>query len=63
MQDKETFFNVDLKSWVFGTIKKVEQGVEWNPAWQDTYREVGGKSEESGKKGCPMNGTKTLYLI
>ncbi len=58
-----TFLSVDLKSWVFGTIKKVQQGTDWNNAWQKTYRELGGKSDESGKKGCPMNGTKTLYLL
>jgi len=63
MQDTGIFFYVDLKSWVFGTIKKVEQGLEWDTAWQQTYREVGGKSGESGKKRCPMNGTKTLYLL
>ena len=63
MRDNGIFFCVDLKSWIFGTIKKVEQGVEWNTAWQETYREIGGKSYESGKKECPMNGTKTLYLL
>jgi len=57
------FLNVDLESWVFGTIKKVEKGSGWNIAWQDTYREIGGKSLESGKKSCPMNGAKTLYLL
>ena len=63
MKDVGTFFSVDLKSWVFGTIKKVEQGLEWNVAWRETYRDIGGQSDESGKKGCPMNGTKTLYLL
>ena len=63
MANPGTFLSVDLKSWVFGTIKKVQQGTDWNNAWQKTYRELGGKSEESGKKGCPMNATKTLYLL
>jgi hypothetical protein len=63
MTNPGTFLSVDLKSWVFGTIKKIQQGTDWNNAWQKTYRELGGKSEESGKKGCPMNGTKTLYLL
>ena len=48
-----TFLSVDLKSWVFGTIKKVQQGTDWNNAWQKTYRELGGKSDESEKKGMP----------
>ncbi len=63
MQTLEAFLAVDLKSWVLGTIKKVQQGADWNHAWQETYRELGGKSAESGKKGCPMNGTRTLYLL
>ena len=63
MTNPGTFLSVDLKSWVFGTIKKVQQGTDWNNAWQKTYRELGGKSEESGKKVCPMKGTKTLYLL
>ena len=57
------FLAVDLKSWVFNTIKKVEQGMDWNDAWQKSYFESGGKSKESAKKSCPMNGTKTLYLL
>ena len=63
MQSLGTYLSVDLRSWVLGTIKKVQSGADWNHAWQNTYRELGGTSKENGKKGCPMNGTKTLYLI
>jgi len=63
MTANNKFLIVNLELWVFGTIKKVEKGSKWNIAWQDTYREIGGKSLESGKKVCPMSGTKTLYLL
>ena len=63
MNNLETFFGVDLKSWVLCTIIKVQQGLNWNHAWLQTYIEFDGSSMESGKKGCPMNGTKTLYQL
>ena len=64
MKDLNKFLNVDLESWVFGTIKKVQQsGINWNAAWKQTYEEIGGKSPESGRKGCPMKGAETLYLL
>lgn len=55
--------NINLKSWVLGAIKKVQQGDDWNSAWKKTYRELGGRSPHSGGKACPMIGTKTLYLL
>ena len=63
MTKRGTYLSLDLKSWVLGTIKKVQQGTDWNEAWKRTYRELGGKSEKSKKKGCPMKGTETLYLL
>lgn len=63
MQLPGQFLSVDLKSWVSDTIDKVQKGADWNDAWQETYKDIGGKSKESGKKGCPMNGTKTLFLL
>ena len=61
MKQHEIFLNVNIVDWVFGTIRKVQTGISWNDAWQQTYREIGGKSAESGKKACPMNGARTLY--
>ena len=60
-----TFYLVDLTDWVYGTIEKVEKdGKKWNDAWWDTYKtDLEGTSEDSGKKGCPKNGTKTLYKL
>lgn len=57
------FLGVDLNAWVYDTIKKVEAGNSWNAAWEETYWKLGGKSVHSGRKGCPMIGTKTLYLL
>ena len=57
------FLKVDLASWVYDTIEKVQKGDNWNTAWEKTYWDLGGTSIESGRKGCPMIGTKTLYLL
>ena len=61
--DLDHFYNINLKDWVLGTIKKKERGIEWNCAWLKTYFELGGKSRESGSKPCPMKGAETLYLL
>ena len=61
--DLDRFCNISLKDWVLGTIKKVEHGADWNCAWIKTYFELGGKSRESGTKGCPKKGAETLYLL
>ena len=55
------FYNVDLAAWVYGTIEKSLQGKAWRPAWIETYRAIGGVSESSGKKPCPMIAARTLY--
>ena len=61
--DLDHFYNINLKDWVLGTIKKVEHGADWNCAWLKTYFGLGGKSRESGTKGCPKKGAETLYLL
>ena len=55
------FYDVDLAAWIYGTIEKCRQGESWRPAWFKTYREIGGTSETSGKKSCPMVAARTLY--
>ena len=58
------FLSVNIEAWIYGTIGKVEEeGIDWNTAWKSTYRELGGKSKNSGKKGCPMIGAQTLYRL
>ena len=63
METDNIFLKIDLKEWIKGTIKLVQSGKDWNKAWQKTYSKLGGQSVGSGKKGCPLNGTKTLYLL
>ena len=59
--EHRTFLRVDLPEWVFGTIDKVRGGQEWADAWRATYCEIGGRSRETGRKGCPMVAARTLY--
>ena len=60
MKDR-IFLAVDALDWVYGTIEKVQRGTTWSAAWRATYREIGGRSDESGRKGCPMAAARTLY--
>ena len=55
------FYNVELAAWIYGTIEKCLKGELWRPAWIRTYREIGGVSESSGRKPCPMIAARTLY--
>lgn len=54
---------IDLELWIFGTIKKVRSGMEWNNAWLETYDELDGKKVSCGKKPCSMNASRTLYEL
>ena len=63
MMNYSQYMGIHLISWVRGTIKKVQEGDDWNAAWEKTYWYLGGKSVHSGRKGCPKIGTKTLYLL
>ena len=55
------FLGVDLSRWVYGTIEKASRGDGWDDAWERTYREIGGRSESTGRKGCPKAAAATLY--
>ena len=57
------YMGINLRAWVYGTIQKVQEGDNWNSAWEETYRNLGGKSANSGRKVCPMVSTKALYLL
>jgi hypothetical protein len=63
MKSEREFLKVDLQKWIEGTIEKHERGHRWNSAWTKTYKELGGKSEKTGSKGCPMTSAKTLYKL
>ena len=54
------FYKVDLAAWVYGTVEKCRQGESWRPAWIETYREIGGVSDTSSQKLCPMIAARTL---
>ena len=55
------FLGVDLRRWVYGTIEKVRRGDAWSDAWTGTYWQIGGRSESTGGKVCPMVAARTLY--
>ena len=59
--DHGVYLGVDLRRWVYGTIEKAGRGDAWGDGWTRTYREIGGHSESTGKKGCPMASARTLY--
>ena len=63
MTNEREFLKIDLPKWIEGTITKHEHGQAWNFAWFETYKELGGKSDDSGKKGCPKAAAKTLYEL
>ena len=63
MQDLRTYLYIDIERWVFGAIEKVKQGADWNHAWQETYRQLGGKKDKTMEKVCPRKGAETLYLL
>jgi hypothetical protein len=61
-------FGIDVGEWVLGTSAKMRgansaERSDWNRYWYETYRELGGGSEESGKKGCPCAGAYGLWFL
>ena len=59
--DREQFQGMALRRWVYRTIEKVKCDIAWSDAWTATYWETGGRSESTGRKGCPMVAARTLY--
>jgi hypothetical protein len=65
---KDTLFKIPLVQWVRRTIEKMQSmgasGVgAWNAAWLETYLELGGKSKETGRKGCPRSAAYGLWCL
>ena len=61
-----TYFKLNLGDWIIGTIGKIREPYvkkEWNKAWFKTYKELGGESQNSGKKGCPKNAAFCLFKL
>jgi len=64
---KELFY-IPLSEWVQRTIEKMNRSDKkdsdtWDKCWVETYRELGGQSEESGSKGCPKHAAFGLWRL
>ena len=58
------YLKVNLWELINGTIAKVNAECikrEWDGAWFKTYKELGGRSQNSGEKGCPKNAAYFLF--
>ncbi len=54
--------------WVLGTVEKMRragttEAADWARFWLETYGELGGRSNESGAKGCPRAGAYGLWFL
>jgi len=61
-------FKIPLVLWVIGTIKKMKKAGKddfktWSNYWFRTYKDLGGKSDSSGSKGCPKYATYGLWRL
>ena len=61
-------FYIPLTRWVRGTIEKMNNAGKrdvhsWSIYWLETYYELGGQSEESGSKGCPLHAAYGLWCL
>lgn len=59
---------IPVTPWVLGTVKKMNKmGAidkrKWDDSWLQTYGELGGRSEESGKKPCPKAAAYGLWFF
>jgi hypothetical protein len=59
---------VPVAHWIRGTIEKmnrsgVEDSSSWASRWIETYYELGGQSDESGKKACPRAAGYGLWQL
>lgn len=63
-----TLFKIPLTRWVLGTVDKMtkygyDDFQDWSQAWLQTYKELGGKSNETGKKQCPKHAAYALWQL
>ena len=59
---------IPVTQWIRGTIEKMnkagkQDSQSWNDYWFETYKELGGQSEESGTKGCPKHAAYGLWRL
>jgi len=61
-------FGIPLTRWIRGTIEKMNKAgrrdiQSWSDYWLKTYYELGGRSEASGSKGCPLHAAYGLWRL
>jgi len=61
-------FGIPLTRWIRGTIEKMNRFGKrdiqsWRDYWLETYRELGGQSDESGSKGSPIHAAYGLWRL
>jgi hypothetical protein len=59
---------IDHAEWMLRTVAKANKegcsnGRSWAELWEDSYKEVGGRSMSVGQKGCPKNAAYGLWLL
>ena len=64
----EVLFKIPLTRWIRGTIEKMngfgKRDIQsWSHYWLETYKELGGQSDESGSKGCPQHAAYGLWRL
>ena len=64
----KVILRIPIGRWVQGTITRMRTAgandvATWNRHWFLTYRDLGGKSEKSGSKGCPRSAAYGLWRL
>lgn len=59
---------IPITGWVLGTIAKMtrerpDDRTAWARCWYRTYRELGGRSQATGSKGCPRAAAYGLWVL
>lgn len=65
---EEVLFKIPLTRWIHGNIEKMNRLGKtdldnWSDCWFTTYKELGGKSDSSGSKGCPQHAAYELWQL
>ncbi|QSJ17902.1 hypothetical protein JYQ62_03300 [Nostoc sp. UHCC 0702] len=64
----DLLFRIPIVPWVQETMQKMNvyenEALEiWSDYWYDTYKQLGGKSKNSGTKGCPRCAAYGLWYL
>jgi hypothetical protein len=60
--------NIPVKQWVLRTAAKMSRSdtealLDWHRCWLKSYRELGGRSGNSGSKACPKVAAYALWYL